>query len=71
MATANQKADPVERGVSSALQSGNVGLGEKIAIAGTIFKLVRRYPVPALIVGGLVLALYLGRGHAHRRVTRH
>jgi hypothetical protein len=47
--------------VSAAVKPGKTGMGQKVAIAGTIFRLARRYPVAALAVGGVALAFYLGR----------
>jgi hypothetical protein len=59
------------KAASSALSPHKVGLGQKLALAGTIYRLARRYPVPALVVGGLALAFYLGRRNAQARVSRY
>ena len=56
---------------SSALSPYKTGLGQKLAIAGTIYKLARRYPMPALLIGGVALAFYLGRRHAQTRVPHY
>jgi hypothetical protein len=37
------------------------GIGSKVAIAGTVFRLVKRYPVAALLIGGIALAVYINR----------
>ena len=58
---------------SAALRPSVTGVVEKVAIAGTIVRLARRYPVAALVIGGAVLALYIGRRRAygHGSVRRH
>jgi hypothetical protein len=48
---------------SSAVEPRKTGIGQKIAIASTVYRLARRYPVPALIVGGLALVYYLSHRH--------
>ena len=50
--------------VSSTVRPSKTGIGEKVAIAGTIYRLARRYPVAALIVGGVALVVYLTRSRA-------
>ena len=49
--------------VSSAVHPAKTGVGGKIAIAGTMLRLVRRYPVVALIAGGVALAIFMSRRH--------
>jgi hypothetical protein len=46
---------------SSAVSPTKIGLGRKIALVPTLYRLVRRYPVPALIVGGIALVYYFSR----------
>jgi hypothetical protein len=46
---------------SSAAKPGKVGLGEKVAFAGTVLRLVKRYPVAALAAAAIGVAIYLGR----------
>jgi len=56
---------------SSAVHPGKTGVGGKIAIAGTVLRLARRYPVAALIAGGVALAIYMGRRRAYGAVDRY
>ena len=57
---------------SSFVDPGKTGIGQKVAIATAVYRLARRYPVPALIVGGIALAFYMGRHRAHEPpMTRH
>jgi len=62
--------------VSSAVNPRS-GVGQKLAIAGAVYRLARRYPVPTLVVGGIALAIYMSRRHSYERrhayehVTRH
>ena len=53
---------------SNAVKPNKAGIGQKIALAGTVLRLARRYPVPAVIVGGIALAYYLSRGNGRRYV---
>lgn len=55
----------------SAVKPSKVGLGQKIALAGTLYRLARRYPVPAIVIGGIALAYYVSRRRGHTPVTRH
>ena len=48
-----------------------VRIGQKLAIAGTVYRLAKRYPMPTLIVGGIALAIYMGRRRAYPRVQRY
>ena len=58
--------------VGAAVRPSKTGLGEKVAIAGTIYRLARRYPVATLVVGGVALAWYVGRRRAYGAyATRH
>jgi hypothetical protein len=57
--------------MSSAVHPKKTGLGGKIAIAGTVLRLVRRYPTAALVVGGVALAVYLGRRRAYDAAARY
>jgi hypothetical protein len=56
---------------SAAVHPEKVGLGQKVAIAGTLFRLAKRYPVAALVIGGVALAIYLGRRRAYGARVRH
>jgi hypothetical protein len=56
---------------SAAMHPKKVGMGGKVAIAGTLLRLARRYPVAALVVGGVALAFYVSRRRAYAPVTRH
>jgi hypothetical protein len=57
--------------VSSAVHPAKAGVGGKIAIAGTLLRLARRYPVVAIIAGGVALAVFIGRRRAYRTVDRY
>jgi hypothetical protein len=63
-------ASAVLGAVSSAVNPSKVGMGQKIAIAATLYRLARRYPVPALIIGGIAVALYMARGRRDTTATR-
>jgi hypothetical protein len=63
-AETRQDAAATLRAASSAVKPDKSGIGGKMAIAGTLFRLSRRYPVAALIVAGAALALYVAR-HRH------
>lgn len=52
---------------SAAVGPASTGIGQKIAIAGTVIRLARRYPVAALVVGGVALALYVRRRRMSQR----
>jgi len=56
---------------SAAVRPKKVGMGQKVAIAGTLLRLAKRYPIVALVVGGVALALYVSRRRAYEPVTRH
>jgi hypothetical protein len=56
---------------SSAIKPTKTGIGQKIALAGMAVRLARRYPIPALIIGGIALAYYMSHRHADTPVTRH
>jgi hypothetical protein len=56
---------------SAAVQPAKTGIGGKVAIAGAVLRLARRYPVAALVLGGVALAVYVGRRRAYSPVTRH
>jgi hypothetical protein len=70
-AEARQDAAGVLGTASAAVHPNKTGMGQKIAIAGTLLRLVRRYPVAALVVGVVALAFYVGRRSAHGPITRH
>jgi hypothetical protein len=57
--------------MSSAAHPEKTGLMQKVAIAGTIYRLARRYPVAALVVGSIALAVYMARRKAHGGYVRH
>lgn len=58
--------------VTAAVKPRKVGVGQKVAIAGTVLRLAKRYPMATLVIGGVALALYAGRRRqAHGPVTRH
>jgi len=46
-------------------------VGGKIAIAGTLLRLARRYPAVAIIAGGVALAVLVSRRRAYRAVDRY
>jgi hypothetical protein len=52
----------------SAVKPSKAGIGQKIALATTAFRLARRYPVPAVVIGGIALAYYLSRRRARSAV---
>jgi hypothetical protein len=56
---------------SAAVHPTHTGIGQKMAIAGTIYRLARRYPVAAVMVAAVALALYVTRRRAYSVVTRH
>ena len=56
---------------SAAVHPTKTGMGQKIAIASTLLRLAKRYPVAALVVGGIALAFYVGRRRADGPVVRH
>jgi len=56
---------------SSAVHPKKTGMGGKIAIAGTALRLARRYPVAALVVGAIALAMYVGRRRAYSAANRY
>jgi hypothetical protein len=68
---ARKDAASVLGAASSAVHPTKIGIGQKVAIAGTLLRLARRYPVAALVIGGVVIALYVGRRRAYGPVTRH
>jgi hypothetical protein len=45
----------------SAVKPSKTGLGQKVALATTAFRLAKRYPVPAILVGGIALAYFMSR----------
>jgi hypothetical protein len=45
----------------SAVKPSKTGLGQKFALASIAFRLARRYPVPAVVLGGIALAYYMSR----------
>lgn len=56
---------------SSTVDPAKTSTSKKIAIAGALIKLARRYPIPALIVGGVALAFFMSRRNGHTPATRH
>ena len=44
---------------SAAVDPGKGGLGKKLALASTALRLARRYPVAALVIGGIAVVYYL------------
>lgn len=50
---------------SAAASPSRTGVGQKVAIAGAVYRLARRYPVAALIVGGIGIAMYMSRRRVH------
>jgi hypothetical protein len=46
---------------SEAVKPAKTGLGRKIAMAATAYRLARRFPVAALIVGGIAVVYFLSR----------
>jgi hypothetical protein len=61
--TRRQDAADTLSAASSFVEPAKTGMGQKIAIATTLYRLARRYPLPALLVGGVVLAYYLSHRH--------
>ena len=53
--------------VSSAVRPAKTGVGQKVAIAGTILRLAKRYPVATIVIAGAALAFYASR--RYRRAT--
>jgi hypothetical protein len=45
----------------SAVKPSKTGIGQKVALATTAYRLARRYPVPAILIGGIALAYYMSR----------
>ena len=45
----------------SAVKPSKIGIGQKVALISTAFRLAKRYPVPAIIVGGIALAYFVSR----------
>lgn len=45
----------------SAVKPSKTGIGQKVALATTAYRLARRYPVPAILFGGIALAYYMTR----------
>jgi len=57
---------------SAAVHPARTGVGGKIAIAGAVLRLARRYPLATLVLGGVALAVYVGRHRVYSPpVTRH
>lgn len=50
---------------SAAAHPSKTGMGQKVAIATTLYRLARRYPMAALVVGGIGLAYYMSRRRVH------
>src|SRR5689334_22260460 len=50
--------------------AGMWGAVAKVNLARRLFALARRYPVPALCIGAVVVALWASTHHAHRRDLR-
>jgi hypothetical protein len=57
--------------VSSAVHPAKMGVAQKVTVVSTVLRLAKRYPVAALVVGGLGLAVYMGRRRATQPVLRH
>lgn len=56
----------------SAVKPAKTGIGQKVALATTAFRLARRYPVPAVVIGGIALAYYMmSRRRARSTVRTH
>jgi hypothetical protein len=70
-ADARKDAAGVLGAASAAMHPKKIGVGQKVAIAGTLFRLAKRYPVATLVVGGVALALYVSRRRAYAPVMRH
>ena len=45
----------------SAVKPSKTGIGQKVALASMALRLARRYPVPALVLGGIAVAYYMSR----------
>jgi hypothetical protein len=45
----------------SAVKPSKTGVGQKLALIGTAYRLAKRYPVPAILVGAIALAYYMSR----------
>jgi hypothetical protein len=45
----------------SAVKPSKTGIGQKVALASMALRLARRYPVPAVVLGGIALAYYMTR----------
>lgn len=56
---------------SSAMKPSKTGIGQKLALIPVVYRLTKRYPLPALVIGGIAIAYYLSQRHAGTPVTRH
>jgi len=66
-----QDASSTLKAASAAVQPGKTSIGQKFAIAGTALRLARRYPVAAVIIGGIALAVYMSRSHSRPYASRY
>jgi hypothetical protein len=55
----------------SAVKPSKIGVGQKVALATTAFRLAKRYPVPAIVIGGIALAYYMTRRRGRSTVRTH
>jgi hypothetical protein len=55
----------------SAVKPSKTGLGQKVALASMAYRLAKRYPVPAILVGGIALAYYMSRRRTKSTVRMH
>ncbi|HEU4625293.1 MAG TPA: hypothetical protein VFS52_11050 [Steroidobacteraceae bacterium] len=56
---------------SSAIKPSRTGIGQKLALVPVVYRLAKRYPMPALVIGGLALVYYMSQRHAGTPVVRH
>ena len=55
----------------SALKPSSVGIGQKLALAGTVYRLAKRYPIPVIVIGAIALAYYVSRRRGSAPQTLH